>query len=291
MDTTRSQQTIAKPAVVTGFGYWSGRDVSIQFRPAEADTGIVFVRQDLQGCPRIAASIANRVEVPRRTSLRAGSAGVEMVEHVMAALGGLQIDNCEAWVDAAEMPGCDGSAAYFVEALLAAGIVRRHAPRTVRIVRETTRVGNEQAWIEAEPISGGASVFRYQLDYGSQNPIGRQRFDIALTPDAFRRHLAPCRTFMLKAEAEWLLAQGIATRATAKDLLVYGPEGPIDNQERFPNECARHKLMDMLGDLALAQCQLIGRFTAYRSGHRLNSELVRALLMETELIGSRRRCA
>ena len=96
---------------------------------------------------------------------------------------------------------------------------------------------------------------------------------------------------MLKAEAEWLLAQGIATRATAKDLSGLWTGRPNRQPGAIPQRMARHKLMDMLGDLALAQCQLVGRFTAYRSGHRLNAELVRALLTETELIGSRRRCA
>ncbi|MGO8748608.1 MAG: UDP-3-O-acyl-N-acetylglucosamine deacetylase [Thermoguttaceae bacterium] len=291
MDTTRSQQTIAQPATVSGFGYWSGRDVRVEFRPTYPGTGIVFVRDDLEGCPRIAATVANRVEVPRRTSLHSGRANVEMVEHVMAALAGLEIDNCEVWASAAEMPGCDGSSREFVEALTAAGVVSQDAPATLRIVRETTRLGNDEAWIEARPITAGASVFRYQLDYGRDNPIGRQTFEIAMTPEGFRRQVAPCRTFVLQPEAEWLLAQGMGVRATTKDLLVYGPKGPVDNEERYPNECARHKLLDMLGDLALAQCRLIGRFIAYRSGHRLNAELVRVLLTETELTCTRRRCA
>ena len=264
---------------------------ALSFAPPIPARGSFFVRDDLEGCPRIAATVANRVEVPRRTSLHSGRANVEMVEHVMAALAGLEIDNCEVWASAAEMPGCDGSSREFVEALTAAGVVSQDVPATLRIVRETTRLGNDEAWIEARPITAGASVFRYQLDYGRDNPIGRQTFEIAMTPEGFRRQVAPCRTFVLQPEAEWLLAQGMGVRATTKDLLVYGPKGPVDNEERYPNECARHKLLDMLGDLALAQCRLIGRFIAYRSGHRLNAELVRVLLTETELTCTRRRCA
>ena len=111
MHTTRNQHTIAGPALVVGFGYWEGKDVSVEFRPADAETGIVFVRRDLAGCPRIPARVLHRVQMPRRISLRKDGAGVDMIEHIMAALAGLRIDNCEVWVDQHEMPGCDGSSA------------------------------------------------------------------------------------------------------------------------------------------------------------------------------------
>ena len=291
MDTTRNQHTIAGPATVEGFGYWEGKDVRVEFRPARANSGIVFVRRDLDGCPRIPASVANRVETPRRTSLRAAGAGVEMIEHVMAALAGLQIDNCEVRVDAQEMPGCDGSSEPFVRAVDAVGIVVQDAPKPRRIVREVIRLGHEESWIEARPPLSDETLLEYQLDYGPQGPIGRQTFAISPAPDAFRTELAPSRTFMLKSEADWLLAQGFGQRATFRDLLVFDQTGPIDNDLRFPDECVRHKLLDMVGDLALAGCQLVGRFRAYRSGHRLNAEIVRALLAENELVKPRRRCA
>ncbi len=114
----RYQNTIAEPVSVEGFGYWSGLDVRVEFRPAEPHTGIVFVRTDLPRLCRIPAQVTNRIEIPRRTSLRAHGFTVEMVEHVMASLAGLQIDNCEIWVNRAEMPGCDGSSRPFVDALL-----------------------------------------------------------------------------------------------------------------------------------------------------------------------------
>jgi UDP-3-O-acyl N-acetylglucosamine deacetylase len=291
MDTFRRQRTIGGSAAVTGFGFWSGRDVRLEFRPVEPDTGIVFVRRDLPGCPRIPAQIAYRVEQPRRTSLRCGPAGVDMIEHVMAALGGLWVDNCEVWADEAEMPGCDGSALPFVEALDRAGIVEQEAPRPRRVVGNVLRLGNRESWIEALPATAGESVFHYHLDYGQDTPIGRQTYQSAVTPDIFRRDLAPCRTFMLKAEAEWLLAQGIGQRTRVQDLLVYNGHGPIENEERFRDECARHKLLDMLGDLALAGCDLVGQFTAHRSGHRLNAELVRALVGGSEGITCWKRCA
>jgi UDP-3-O-acyl N-acetylglucosamine deacetylase len=290
MDTTRNQHTIAARATVDGFGYWEGRDVRLEFRPAEPDTGVVFVRRDLTGRPRIAARVDNRTETPRRTTLRVGDARVEMIEHVMAALAGLEIDNCEVWTDQAEMPGCDGSSEPFVRALDAVGIVPQDAPRPRCVLSTLTRLGDAASWVESRPSPGDRTVLCYQLDYGGKGSIGRQTFELALTPQSFRAEVAPCRTFMLKTEADWLLAQGLGRRVTGRDLLVFGDQGPIDNTLRFPDECVRHKLLDLIGDLALAGCDWTGRFNAYRSGHRLNADLVRTLLAANEQ-QSRRRCA
>lgn len=287
----RRQQTLLQPAVVEGFGYWSGIDARVEFRPAPPDTGVVFVRCDLTRPVRIRAAVANRVETPRRTTLRSGGASVEMVEHIMAALGGLGIDNCEVWVDATEMPGLDGSSLPFVEALAEAGVVEQNAVRPTLFVREVTRLGTAENWVEARPSTSGGLSLKFHLDYGSSNAIGRQTFSLPITPDSFRRELAPSRTFMLKAEADWLLAQGLGQRATLKDLLIFGADGPIDNELRFRDECVRHKALDLVGDLALAGCDLVAHIVAYRSGHRLNAELVRTLLTEGDLVGGLRRTA
>ena len=287
----RQQRTIEKPAVVEGFGYWSGRDVRVEFRPAAADTGIVFVRHDLPKPQRIPATVAQRVETPRRTTLRAGGASVEMVEHIMAALAGLRIDNCEVWVDAVEMPGCDGSSQPFVEALAIAGTVSQNALRTALVVREVTRLGDIDSWVEARPTTGPGMSIKFRIDYGSGNAIGRQTLTLPITADSFRRELAPSRTFMLKSEADWLVAQGLGGRASHKDLLVFDADGPIDNELRFRDECVRHKALDLVGDLALAGCDLVGHFVAHRSGHRLNAELVRVLLQEGDMVMEHRRSA
>ncbi len=287
----RSQHTIAKTVEVTGFGYWSGQDIRVEFRPADVGTGLVFVRRDVAALPRIAAVVANRIETPLRTTLSSEGVTVEMVEHVLAACAGLEVDNCEIWVDQPEMPGCDGSSQVFVDALTRAGIVEQKAIRKRLVVKEVTRVGDGESWVEIRPRPRGGFALRYRLDYGSDSAIGRQTIELAVTPSAFRRELAPARTFLLESEAEWLRSRGLGTRVTEKDLLVFGDEGPIGNELRFDDECVRHKALDLVGDFALAGCELIGLVIAHRSGHRLNAELVRALLSEGELAGEQRRTA
>jgi UDP-3-O-acyl N-acetylglucosamine deacetylase len=291
MEASRLQRTIAASASLDGFGYWSGQDVRVEFRPAKPDTGIVFVRSDLTPHPRIPATVAKRVESPRRTVLRAGAGSVEMVEHIMAALAGMQIDNCEVWVNAPEMPGCDGSSQPFVEVLDRCGIVIQDVMRQQLIVHDVTRLGDDESWVEARPTRQPGLTVKFRLDYGRGNAIGRQTLNLKVTPESFRKELAASRTFLLKAEAEWLQQQGLGERATSHDLLVFDDEGPIDNELRFPDECVRHKTLDLVGDLALAGCDIVGHITAHRSGHRLNAELVRVLLTEGEVVRGRRRSA
>jgi UDP-3-O-acyl N-acetylglucosamine deacetylase len=288
----RRQRTIAATAEVSGFGYWSGRDVRVQFRPADPDTGLVFVRDDFDRPRRIPADVALRIEIPRRTSLAADGATVEMVEHVLAALHGLAIDNCEIWVNGAELPGCDGSSRPFVEALDSAGVIQQNVERSRLIITEITRVGNDESWVEAKPaLKGTRMSLRYKLDYGPNTPIGKQAIDLAISPETFRQELASARTFIMEDEANWLRQRGLGARVTPKDLLIFGAEGLIDNELRFENECVRHKTLDLLGDLALAGCDLVGQFTAYKSGHRLNAELVKVLLTEGHKEKGRRRSA
>ena len=278
MEAGRKQRTLSATATIEGVGYWSGRDVRVEFRPADANRGIAFVRSDLPERPRIAAVIGSRIEMPRRTVLSSNGASVEMVEHILAALAGMRVNNCEVWVDQPEMPGCDGSAQAFVTAIEEAGTVEQDAPRELLAVRQAMRLGNEECWIEARPAAGGKTIIQYELDYGSGNPIGRQSLEVTLSPRSFQLGLAASRTFMLEREAAALQAQGMGQRTTFHDLLVFDADGPIGNALRFPDECVRHKILDMVGDLALAGCDLAGRFVACRSGHRLNAELVRAML-------------
>ncbi len=285
--TFRFQQTIASAVSLSGFGFWTGEDVCVEFRPANADSGIVFVRTDLDGMPRIPADIRFREEKPRQTSLAHGDARVDMIEHLMAALKALRIDNCEIRVDRPEMPGFDGSSRPFFEALEVAGTITQPAFRKIRLVTQAGRVGNAEQWIEMLPSRGGKNIFQYELVPAPGYPIRHQEYEFCLNPEHFRDEMMNCRTFLAKHEADHLREHGFCQRVTARDVLVLDHDGgdviPIENEFRCENECVRHKILDMVGDFALSDCDWIGSFRSYRGGHALNAEAVKYLLDNTML--------
>jgi UDP-3-O-[3-hydroxymyristoyl] N-acetylglucosamine deacetylase len=273
----RFQRTIAQPVEVEGIGYLTGQDVHLRFRPAPASTGVVFVRTDLGPQACIHASVDEVTGTNRRTTLGQPPLSVGLVEHVMAALSGLRVDNCIVEVDAPEPPGLDGSAGAFVQALTDAGMVMQAQYRGVWAVDRPIVVASRDATLALYPPTEPGLRVSYLLNYGLRSPITRQTFTSEVTPASFAQGIAPCRTFLLEEEAIALRNQGLGKRTQARDLLVFGPRGPIDNTLRFADEPARHKVLDILGDLALLGHDLHGHVVAYRSGHPLNIELVRAL--------------
>ena len=283
------QHTIQEPTSVEGVGYWNGREIRVEFRPAEPNSGVFFVRENSEDgrTVRIPAHVSYRVDTPRRSDLERDGVVIAMVEHALASLRGLEIDNCEIHVTETEMPGLDGSALPFVRAIQKAGRRPQDASLQILHIEKTIRVGDDDAWIEVEPVDDGLTHLAYLLDYGENNSIGRQCAELTLTPDAFVDSIARARTFLLQDEAEKLQRQGLGERTTFQELLVFGDDGPIDNELRFGNECARHKLLDMTGDLAMAGIRIAGRFTAFRSGHHLNAELVREILSSAQASGVR----
>jgi len=275
----RVQNTIAASTCFEGIGYWSGRNVRVELHPASADTGILFRRVDLSDRPIIAATVANRTDIPLRTRLEAGGGRVDMVEHIMAALAGLRIDNCEVHIDCEETPGLDGSAHTVVEAIDRVGIRPQIERRKTVCISRPIRIEIDQdCWIEARPSPLGQTILRYELDYPAVPAIGRQTYQLTLTPETFRSNLATARTFLTEAEARHLQSQGLGEHASFDDLLVYGEDGPIGNELRYADECVRHKLLDMVGDLALAGCDIVGYVVAHRTGHHQNAQLVRKIL-------------
>lgn len=277
MNAQRSQRTIAQPASIEGRGYWSGKPVKVEFLPAGPNAGITFFRTDLPNAQPIPADVMYRVETPRRTNLEKGHARVEMVEHVLAALAGLQIDNCEVRVNAAELPASDGSCIEATNALIQAGLVLQAAKRSVIRVETPCRVGDSKSWVEARPASGPGLRISYRLDYSHVIGIGKQEYTFHVTPTGFVRDVAPARTFLLEEEARKLQALGYGRHISYQDVLVFGKHGPIGNAVRFPDECVRHKVLDLIGDLALAGCEIRADVRAHRSGHLLNSMLVEAI--------------
>lgn len=275
----RLQRTIARPAGFTGIGFLSGADIQIRFLPAQPHAGIAFQRTDRSGSLPVPALVEYTVPRQRRTAIERYGVAIEMVEHVMAALAGLQIDNCLVQLNGPEPPGCDGSSRQFAETLLDAGIVEQDAPRKLLVNEHSLRIPSEdrRSEITAAAISRRVYAITYHLDYGPRSPIRPQTRTVEITPETFLKELAFARTFILESEADALRAQGYGRRTTAKDLLIFGPEGPIENHLHAVDECARHKILDCLGDFALLGCDLQGHFSAWRSGHRLNQEMVRQL--------------
>jgi UDP-3-O-[3-hydroxymyristoyl] N-acetylglucosamine deacetylase len=289
----RNQQTIANTAEVSGIGFVTGRHVRVRFRPAPASTGVVFVRSDLGPQACIPACLENVTGTARRTTLGQPPIYVSLVEHVLAALSGLRIDNCFVELDAPEPPGLDGSAQPFVNALLKAGTTMQAERRPVWTTAKPITYAHGGATITLHPADTPDLRVSYLLDYGLESPIQWQMATLTITPATFASQVSPCRTFVTEDEAIMLQNQGLGSRTSVTDLLVFGRRGPIDNKVRFGNEPARHKILDILGDLSLIGCDLRGHIVAYRSGHPHNVELVRllSLQMQTVLPRQQRRVA
>lgn len=298
----RNQTTISEPTEVSGTGYWSGLDVNVEFRPAPPNTGVVFVRRDLAGQPRIEVTPDNCVDIPRRTCIQRGAASVEMIEHIMAGLSGLQIDNCEVWVNRAEMPAFDGSSYEIVRGLAAVDRIDQGVARPTLIVQDVIRVEQNGTSItalpngilsDAGPADSQSSTnlnLRYELEYEARS-IGKQEIELTVTPETFATELAPARTFLLESEADWLRGQGLGRSVSFQDLLVFGDQGVIENQLRFDNECVRHKALDVVGDLAVAGFDIAGTIVAHKSGHQLNGQFVRKLVQTYLALQPTRRSA
>ena len=274
----RPQQTLQRQVVIRGRGYWSGQENRVELRPAGANAGIVFVRNDLGGL-RVPATLGYRVEASSRTNLQAGAATVEMVEHLLSSLAGLGIDCCEVGLTAGELPGLDGSAAAYVEAIDRAGIASLEEPISPLVVTSPIRISDpgSPAWIEAMPPTLPGLSVSYDLEYPGQ-PIPPQQFGTTITPQQYRDELAAARTFLPEEDARRLQASGRGLTVSTADLLVFGPAGPIGNTLHWPDECARHKALDVVGDLALAGRPIWADVRASRSGHRLNAALAAAVL-------------
>ncbi len=277
------QRTVSREASLVGPGLFSGETATVTFAPAEPDSGITFVREQDGKSARIRALVENVQRRPRRTCLRNGTLFVETVEHCMAALAGLGIDNALVRVaggTVGELPGGDGSSQPFVDTIREAGVIDQDAALDPLIIRKPVQVSYEGATLAALP--GPTDSLEVIYDFESHPPIGRQTISFSLDDDDFASQIAPARTFVFEDEAKELRSRGLGKHLTPKDLLVISPTGPIDNQFRFADECVRHKVLDLIGDLFLVGRPLRGRVVAYKSGHHLNHLLARKLLEQEE---------
>ena len=271
------QKTIKSEARISGRGLFGGKEARVVFRPAPADSGVVFVRTDTQEPVRINAVVPNLAERSRRTTLKKGSVSIETIEHCLAAINALGIDNLIVEVDGSELPAPDCSCSEYFQVLKQTGLLEQQASRREFVIGESIHVTSGDASLYALPYADGGLSITYDLDYGRHTGIGRQIFGCQLTPENFEKHLARARTFLLEAEAKQFQARGMGTHLGPRDILVVNSDGPIKNSFRYPNECARHKIVDLIGDLALVGRAIRGRIVAYKSGHSLNQQLVRRL--------------
>jgi len=281
----KPQHTISHEVELDGRGLFTGEPVSVRLRPAPPNSGIWFIRTDQTPPAKIAARVENVSKRARRTSLRNGTVAVETVEHCLSACAGLNVDNLQIELKGGELPGLDGSCLGFVECLHQAGVCEQDAAREPYVISDVLRVvEGDSELIVLPPMDAGSECLEvnYELDYGSKSPIGRQAYRFVVAPESFEANIAPARTFVLECEAAELRAHGLGNHLTYQDILVFGDQGPIENKLRFPDECVRHKVLDLIGDLALFGRPLVGRVFARKSGHSLNHELVRALNRQFE---------
>ncbi|MHC4622534.1 MAG: UDP-3-O-acyl-N-acetylglucosamine deacetylase [Planctomycetota bacterium] len=276
------QKTIKSEGKISGKGMFGGKEAKVIFRPAPEDAGVVFVRTDIPEPVRISAVAPNLTERSRRTTLKKGAISVETVEHCLAAVNALEIDNLTIEIDGLELPAPDCSSAEYFNVLKRAGLVEQQFGRKEFIIREPISINVGDASIYALPYSDDGLSITYDLDYSGHTGIGRQIFTYRVTPEGFGKHLAPARTFLLEAEAKQFQARGMGTHLGPRDILVISSDGPIKNSFRYPNECVRHKIVDLIGDLALVGRALKGRIVAYKGGHSLNQQLARKLYEEAE---------
>lgn len=281
---TDPQKTISREISFTGPGLFSGERTTLTFSPAGSDTGITFVRETDGKSASIPAVIQNVLKHPRRTCLRNGTLAVETIEHCMAALSGLGVDNAVVKVCGGivgELPGGDGSANIFVEALETVGLRELDEPVHPLIIEKPIQVVRGDATLAALP--GPTDRLEIIYDFEAPAPVGRQMFAFQLGGDDFVTQLAPARTFIFENEAADLRARGMGKHLTPHDLLVISNKGPIDNHFRFVDECARHKVLDLIGDLYLVGRPLRGRIFAHKSGHSLNHLLAKRLIEQQEI--------
>ena len=278
MQDSAAQHTLKNCIRATGVGLHTGQQVNVVLRPGEIDSGIVFKRSDLAYDFRVKAHAMNVGSTTLATSLTDGKNEISTVEHLMAAFSGLGIDNAEVEVDAGELPIMDGSAAPFVFLIQSAGVMAQRAPKKFLVMRETVRVGDEEAYAELQPHDGFA--LRYTLDY--DHPVFALHDHIAevnFSSTAFIKEISRARTFGFLADYEKLRDLNLAQGGSLENAVVVD-DSRILNEDglRVRDEFAKHKLLDAIGDLYLTGCSVIGRFHGYRSGHSINNALLRKVL-------------
>lgn len=270
------QKTISRIVEYSGVGLFTGEESKLRFKPAPANTGIIFIRTDIASQPKVSANVETLSGSNRMISLGEKGAGVKSVEHVMAALAGLGIDNIEIEINGNEVPAGDGSSLLFTQLLKDTGIETLEEPKNIFYLQEELKVSDGDASIVALPYDKGLSL-SYILDFNGSF-LNRQCFEIEMTENNFSTEIAPARTFGLSTIIEEYKKRGWGKGVTDENSLILNEDGTITKplsmtpaDLRFPNECVRHKILDIIGDLYLTNLTLHARIVATKSGHYLNT--------------------
>ena len=275
------QTTLKKRVRLSGIGVHSGKPVEIALCPADADSGIAFLRTNIPNTPDVEIPArANAVGSTELCTVLGDPAGasVATVEHLLAAFAGLGIDNALVEIDGPEVPVMDGSASAFVDAIDRAGTRTQRASRRFINVLRPVRVDLGPAFAEFRPYDGRR--FEIGIDYDCP-VIGRQIIEIDLTPKRFRKEIARARTYGYMRDVERYWAAGFALGSSLENSVVIGDRGVVNPEGlRYPDEFARHKALDAIGDLALAEAPIKGLYRSYKGGHKLNAMALSALLAD-----------
>jgi UDP-3-O-[3-hydroxymyristoyl] N-acetylglucosamine deacetylase len=277
------QTTLRSQATVTGVGVHSGLPVSVTLGPAPVDAGFIFVRSGLDGSDReVQATVESVISTEFATVLgdRDGPL-VSTAEHVLAALRGMGVDNATIEIDGPEVPIMDGSAAAFVAAIDQAGILAQPASRRFIQVLKPVQVAMGASFGELRPYASGFRA-EVEIDFTKTNPvIGRQSYLLDLSPERFRREICRARTFGCMNDVARLWSAGFALGASFENSVVFDETRLLNSEGlRYTDECARHKVLDVIGDLALAGLPLLGAYRSVRGGHKLNHAVLTALMAD-----------
>lgn len=275
------QQTLAKSIEIKGIGLHSGCETTLTLKPAPVNYGIVFKRTDLDGKPEIPALYSNVVDTRNCTCIadKNGNA-VATIEHLMAALAVMEIDNLLIEINNQEMPIMDGSALPFFKALHQTGTVEQNAPRRrLKVLKPVSFTDDKGNQIEICPADDFAVHFTIEFP---SKVVGHQEFDGTISPDVFEKKIAPCRTFCEKYQVDYLQSLGLIKGGSLENAVVLDGETILNEGGfRVENECVNHKVIDAIGDMYTAGFQVLGQLNASKTGHFHNNELLKRLFADS----------
>lgn len=270
------QRTLRNEISCVGVGLHSGKEVRLVMKPADIDSGIIFLRTDLPTCPKIHANAANVTATLRATTLEENGARVFTIEHLMSALNACGVDNCEIELDAEEPPVLNGNSIDFFKMIQQTGLIEQNKERKIIRVEKIYRVDGEEGerFIMAVPYNG------FRVSFVSVNPhplIGIQYADFEITESIYAKEIAPARTIAYEKEVAALHSMGLGLGGNLENVIVYNDNGWL-NKLNYPDELVRHKILDVIGDMRLAgflNCHIV----AAASGHALNTQLAKKIYL------------